>query len=148
VRFLVVSGLENRGQSGKEQGGHAPEFFAVGDRQLAEDAFALRRDLDQDLAMVEGVPVPAHEAEGGQPVDELDDRVMPELELPGERADGGEAVRRQSLDREQQLVLLRLETRLSRLPFAERQEAANQVAEMRQALIVWFFQPRCRRRHD
>lgn len=144
----MIHGLENRGQGGEEQGGHAPEFFAVGDRELAEHALALGRDLDQDFAMVPGVPVPAHQAEGGEAVEEADDRVVPELELPGQRADGGKAVRRDALDRQEELVLLGFQARPAGLPLAEGEEAADQMTEMGEALVVGLVQPRSGRRHD
>ena len=86
--------------------------------------------------MVKGVPIAADHSEGGQAVDELDDRVVLELELPGERADGREAVRRKPLDGEQQLVLLGLEPRLAGRLLAEGEEAPEEVAEMGQVLVI------------
>ena len=113
----------------------------MGDRKPAEDALALRGDLDQDFPLIEDVPVAADEAQGGQAVDEPDDRVVLELELPREGADRGEPFGRQALDRQEELVLLGLQPGAPGLPFAEGEEAADQMAEMRQALIIRLAEP-------
>jgi len=119
----------------------------VGEREFPEQGFALRGDFDQDFPVVERVSVAAHHAERGQAVDELDHGVVLELELPGEGADRRQVVGGQPLDRQQQLVLLRLEAGVACRLLAERQKAADQMAEKRQILIIWFAQPRNTRGH-
>ena len=114
----------------------------MGDRKSPEEGLALRGDLDQDFAVIQHVAVAAHQPQGGQTVDEPDDGVMLELELPGEGADGRQAVGRKPLDRQEQLVLLGLEARLPSDPLAEGQEAADEVAEMGEALVIRLTQPR------
>jgi hypothetical protein len=119
----------------------------VGDRQESEDGLALRGDLDQHLAVVQGVAVSADQAERRQAVDEPDDGMVLELELPGEGADRRQSVRRKPLDGEQQLVLLRLQSGLAGGPFAEHHEAPQEMAEMGEVLIIRLAQLRDSRRH-
>lgn len=113
----------------------------MGDRQPLEDGLAQGGDLDQDFAPVDGTTVAADHAERGQAVDEADHRVVLELELPGQGADGRSRAGRQPLDRQQELVLLGLEARAAGLALAEHQEAADEVAEPRETLVVWFANP-------
>jgi len=91
--------------------------------------------------VVERVADSADHAEGGETIDELDDGMVLELQLPGEGADRRQAVGRQALDRQKQLVLLGLEACLASRRFAERQKAAEEMAEMGEVLVVWFFPP-------
>jgi hypothetical protein len=81
--FLVGSGLEYRGQCGEQQGGHPSKFRPVGDRQPQEQGVPAGSYFDQDFPVVQDAAVAAHQAEGGEPVNELDNGVMLELKLPG-----------------------------------------------------------------
>lgn len=110
----------------------------MGDRELPEDALALGRDLDQDFPVVEGAPVSPDHAEGGKPVDELDDRMVFELKLPGQGSDRGKTVGGKTFDREQELVLLGLEPGIPGGLLAEGEKAADQMAKMRQVLEIWL----------
>jgi len=119
----------------------------VGDRESPEEGVALRGDLDQHFAVIQHVSVAAHEPQGGEPVDEPDDGVMLELELPGKGADGRQAVGRESLDRQEELVLLGLESGAPRDLLAEGHKAPDEVAEMGEALVIRLIQPRRVQRH-
>jgi hypothetical protein len=113
----------------------------VRDGQASEQRVPGGGDFDQDFPMIKDVAITAHQAEGGEPVDELDDGVMFELELPGEGADRRKAVGGQPLDRKKELVLLGLEPGLPRGLFAEDQEAAEEMAKIGQILIIGLTQP-------
>ncbi len=108
----------------------------MGEREFAQQGLALRGDRDQDLPLIHLVPDPAEQPERGHAVDELPDRVMLELELPGQRPDRGEAVRGQPLDREEQLVLPRPESLFPGGFFAEGEEAPDQVPEAGEGAVI------------
>ena len=67
-----------------------------------------------------------------QPVDQLDGAVMPDLQALSQFADGGRHFRRQTLDRQQQLVLLRFQAVSARRFLAVAQEPADVITEFRQ----------------
>jgi hypothetical protein len=129
-------GIENVRERRENLGGQSLKLLPVSQRQLAEDRLPFRRDLDQHLALVELVPEPPQDPGGHHPVDESDDGVMAELELPGEGADRGNGVLRESLDGQEQLVLLGLKPLRARGRLAERQEPPEEVAELRQRPVV------------
>ena len=54
----------------------------------------------------------------------------------GQHSDGRDAMRGQAFDRQQRLVLLRLDAGGMRQPLTEIQEAANFVAEIRECLVI------------
>ncbi len=122
----------------KNLGRQLPELVPVGQREPPQDRLALGGDLEEDFPMVELVADAAEDAEVHHPVDQADDRMVLELELPGQRSDRGEAVRRQALDAEEKLVLLRLQSFGARRILAEDQEPADQMAEARERRVVGF----------
>ena len=65
--------------------------------------------------------------------------MMPELQTSGEFADGGPVSGRQPFDRQQKLVLLRLNSVLSGLFFAEMQKLANLKPEFGYRLVVTWL---------
>ena len=67
---------------------------------------------------------------------ELHNRVMPQDQPAGQLADGGPFVRGQPLERQQCLMLLRLQIVLSGLQLAEMQKLPELVSKLRQILVV------------
>jgi len=63
---------------------------------------------------------------------QFDGRVVADLETLGERTDRGLRFRRRAGDREERLVLLRLDSGRAGRAFAKIQETANFVAEVRE----------------
>jgi hypothetical protein len=118
------------------------------DGEFSKDPLALRGDADPDLAVVRGVAASDREAQPGEPVGQLDDAVVAELELPGEGADGRGRPFREALDGQEELVLLGLEARLPRGLLAEREEPPDQVPEPRQGAIVRVAKVAGPRRHS
>jgi hypothetical protein len=110
----------------------------VRQRQPAQHGLPLRADLDQDLPLVHFVAEPPEQSERDHAVDEPADRVMLELELPGQRPDGGEAVVRQSFEGQEELVLPGPESRGARGVLAEQEEAPDQVPEAGEGGVVRF----------
>jgi hypothetical protein len=88
--------------------------------------------------MVQRIPVAPDHSQGREAVDQLHDRMVLELELPGQGPDRGKLVGRQAFDREEQLVLLGLQAGLPGRIFAEGHEAADEMSEMRQVLVIWL----------
>jgi hypothetical protein len=128
--------VEEFSQCGQDLGREPPEFLAVGEGQAAQHGVALRGHLDQDLPLVHLVPEPAQESERDHAVDQSDDGVVLQLQLPCQGPDGGEAVGRQPLDGQEELVLPGPEPRRAGGVFAEREEAPDQVSEARQGRVV------------
>jgi hypothetical protein len=128
--------VEEVGQRGENLGREAPELLAVGEGEPAQHGIALRRHLDQDFPLVHVVPEAAQQPERDHAVDEAPGRVVLELELPCQRPDGGKAVGRQPLDGQEELVLPGPEARGPGGDLAEREEAAEEVAEARESAVV------------
>jgi hypothetical protein len=132
---LSLNGLKELRER-REQLGHEPtELFAMDHGECPQDALAQGRDLEQNFAKVLGVPVAPDHPALGQPVGELDDAVMLELELPGQRADRGETAGAEAFEGKKKLVLLGPKPRLPGGLFAEDQKPSEEVAEGGQGLI-------------
>jgi hypothetical protein len=124
------------GQRGKDLGREAAELLAVRQRQAPQEGLALGAHLDQDFPVVHLVAEPAEQPECGHAVDEPPDRVLLELQLPRQRPDGGQAVGREPLEGQEQLVLPGPEALGARGLLAEQEETPDQVAEARQGAVV------------
>jgi hypothetical protein len=128
--------VEQAGQCGQDLGREPPELLAVREGQAAEHGLAFRGDLDEHLPLVHLVPETAEQAERDHAVDEAHHRVVLELELPRQRPDRGEAVRGETLQGEEELVLPGPDPGGAGGVLAERQEAPDQVPEARQGVVV------------
>jgi hypothetical protein len=92
--------------------------------------FSMRREFNQDFSLIL-VAVPATKGAAlYQPIYEFDRAVVTKTKLLGKRCDGGTAVLRQSLDCQQNLVLLGLNTLGAGRFFAEVQELPDTVTEL------------------
>ena len=116
-------------ESREERGAHSAELFVMDQGQPPEHALSPGGNLHQDFTKIGGVRVAPHHPEPSQTIREFYDAVVFELELPGERSNGGMALLRKSLDGEQELMLLRPETRRAGGLLAEDDEPADQMAE-------------------
>jgi len=130
--------MEEIGKGRQDLGRQVPELVPMGEREPPQDRLALGGDLEEDFPVVEPVTDAPEDAEAHHPIDQADDRMVLELELPGQRSDRGEAVRRQALDAEEELMLLRLQSLGARGVFAEDQEPADEMTEARQRRVVGF----------
>jgi hypothetical protein len=116
-------------QRGQDLGADPPQFLAMGERQLPQHGLAPGGDLDQDGALVLRVADPAEHADLDHPVQQPDDGVVLELQLPGQGADRRLLSRRKSLHGQEELVLPGLQARRAGGLLAERQEAAEEMPE-------------------
>ncbi len=96
--------------------------------------------MQQHFASVLRSPFALHKAAGFQAVYQFDGTVMLDLQPLGDFRDLGSHVRRQSLEREKELVLARLQSRVTRCSFAKPQEPANLVPELRQRFEILLRQ--------
>ena len=87
----------------------------MGYRQRPEFGRTLRGHMEKYLAPVFGIGLALDESSGFQPVGQLHNGVMPQDQPAGQFADGGPFSRRQPLERQQSLMLLRLKIVLSGL---------------------------------
>lgn len=108
----------------------------MGGGQALQEAFAPRGELHQRLATVGHIAHAANESARLHAIDELDRAVVPELEALGQRAHVRAHPFRHALHGEQQLMLLRLEPRLTTGALAEAEEAPQLIAELGQRLVV------------
>ena len=106
------------------------------DRQLLEKATAARRDLEKHLAPIALAGLLFHQAIFDAAIHELDGAVMLNPKTLRDAADGRLLASRKPLDREYQLMLLRLETERARARFAEVDEAANPITDFCQCPVL------------
>src|SRR6185312_16693420 len=86
--------------------------------------------------------VAADEAVTDKPVHQPDCAVMADAEPLGQRADGDALAAGKSFDHQEGLVLLRAQPGLLGGGIAERNEAPQEVAELRQRLVIGLAQRR------
>jgi len=101
---------------------------------------ALRGEPDIDLAPVALPPLAPDEAPALQAIDQLDRAVVLDLEPLRQLADRRLPIRRQPPQRQEQLVLLRLETDGARCLLAPAQELPEPVPELGKRLVVLVTQ--------
>ena len=116
-------------------------------RELREHALAVRRDPQSDFASIAFAAVALQEPARNTARRELDRAVMFELQSLREHADRGPIGERQGLEREQKLMLLRLDAGGPRSRRAEGQEAADLVANLGERDVIALTQGPARRWH-
>jgi hypothetical protein len=99
--------------------------------------------VQQNLAAIIRIGLTLDETGRFQPIGQLDGSVVAQREAICQLANGRPAVRRQPFEREQTLVLLRLDPVLSCLHFAELKEMAKLAAKLRQGSIVVQIDVHC-----
>jgi hypothetical protein len=87
--------------------------------------------MNDDLSPVRAGSLAPEQGAPLKPVYQLDDTVMAQLHPIGEFSDAGHAPERQSAQRQQEQVLLRLEARFARGLFAPIQIGAYEVSKFR-----------------
>ena len=105
-------------------------------RQLAQHSLAARRQVNQHLAVVLRAAASPCQASLLQPVKKLHGAVMLNLEPLGQVADRGWRSTGQPLHGQQQLVLLRLESRGASRLLAEMQEPPDLMTELGQSAVL------------
>ncbi len=93
-----------------------------------QDLLPLWSELDDDASLIGFIPRAVDETSPHQPINELDRTMMPKLESLGQLTDRGFPPGRQSLERKQELVLLRHETCLACRLLAKVQKTPNLIA--------------------
>jgi hypothetical protein len=116
-----------------QSGSHDFEFAAVMSCQLVEQTRPFCGDAEQDAAGIVSVAGSLEQALFLRAVCELDYAVVPQAEALGRIGDGGDCVGRRSGNLQQQLMLLRLETRVVSGLFTELYEGAKAIAKFGQA---------------
>src|SRR5204863_9112579 len=95
------------------------ELGLVVRRELREEALASRRDPERDLATVATARHANDEPALDAAIDEAHRAVVPDLEALADGANGRHLTARQAFDREEELVLARLDARVARGSLAE-----------------------------
>lgn len=104
-------------------------------RKPAKQSLALPGEADPHLAAIALRPAALHQRTLGQPVDQSNHAVVPQLQALRQVANRRLAIR-PALDRQQQLVLCRLEPGFACRLFTEAQESPDLIAELGQGLVI------------
>lgn len=105
-------------------------------RELPENRLTTRGDPDEHPAAVASVTLAHDQPFLVEPVDQPDGTVMSDVKARGQRPDGRRDLRWQSLQGQQQLVLLSVQSMGARGALAEGEEAADPVPELGQRSVV------------
>jgi hypothetical protein len=105
-------------------------------RQVGEHGLATLSDAQPDGTTIRRVAIANDEASRDEPIDELDNRVMPNAQLRRQGTHRGLHTKRQPANRQQQLMLPWLDANLARRGFRERHEPSQLMTEGRQRSVV------------
>jgi hypothetical protein len=119
-----------------ERGTGGLELCPMGQGKALEQALTASRDLNSDLPAVNRATASGDESRSDGSIDQLHDAVMAELEALRQDTYGRAQSIREALERQQQLMLLGLETGRARLALAEIQEAPYFMAQFCQGSIT------------
>src|SRR5215469_12948719 len=114
----------------------------MGSRQSLKCCRAGAAESNKDIPTVCGAVLPFDQVLGGEAINQLDGRMMSELELLCEFADRHALPSRKPLDREQSLMLPRSQTGKMGRILAEFQKLSKVIAKCRQHLILGFCEAR------
>jgi len=98
-------------------------------REFAQHLFTLRSEFDEHAPLILIVATALDEVTLYHTINQLDRTVVLNLKSFGELADGSFSPLRQSLEREKQLMLLRLKTCFASNLLAEMQKAPDLIAK-------------------
>jgi len=112
------------------------QFPLVSYGKAQQKFFALGRQSQQDLAAIGLVSQPVYHPACFQAIGQFHRTVVLDLKALRQGGDNGFLSRWQTLNCEQSLVLVRLDSRFARSPFAEIQEAPNFIPEGRQTSVI------------
>ncbi len=111
-------------------------------RKCSQEAFPFRGEAYQDLSPIVRGGRPRDEAPGPRPIDEFNRGVVPDLEALSRDADRNAFITNAPRpDREQQLVLLRLDAGGTCRRLAKSQEMSYQVAKLMEPHVVVVGKP-------
>jgi hypothetical protein len=99
-------------------------------REIHEQLFPLWSELDDDAPPIDVVAQACNQTSLHQAINQLNRTMMLKLEPPGHLTDRCFPPGGQSLERKQQLVLLRREICLARRPLAKVQKPPNLIAHL------------------
>ena len=122
---------------GRHQGrAGGAQFRAVVEREVAEFRLARGGEVDQDAAAVGVVPPAPEQPQAFEAVDQFDGAVVLQEEPLGQGADRGRDRRRETFQRQEELVLLRLQASRARGLLAEMEEAPEAIAHLGQRAVL------------
>ncbi len=104
--------------------------------QSAQDTLPGRGEVQRRLPSVLPARAPLHEAPFGGTLHQLYGAVVLDLQPLSHRSDGRPLLRLQRLEDEQELMLLGLDAGLTSGGLAEREEAADLVAQLRESPVL------------
>src|SRR3989442_618934 len=113
-----------------------PQFFHRIQRELPQHRLAGGTERDRDFAPIATVTPACDHVALDQPVDELHDAVVAELEPLGQRSDRGRPTAVQALELQEQEILLGLDTGRPGSLLAAPHEAPDLVTQLGQGLVV------------
>jgi hypothetical protein len=132
VRHDGLQGAQNGETRGAQLG-------AMRKGDLAKNFLSATGEPQQDLAPIFAATRSFQKAVRFQSINELDGAVVLDLQALGENADGGIVGSGQSLDREERLILLRLNPGGAGGLLAQILKTAHLVAELRQSAVIESF---------
>ena len=109
------------------------------ERKPSQDLLPLWSEVDDDASLIGFIPQTFDETSLHQPINLLNRTMMPNLESLGQLTDRCFSPGGQSLERKQQLVLLRHETCLACRLLAKMEKPSNLVTKFRQRPIFFIF---------
>lgn len=130
--LILYDSLEHLGQRGTARS----QLGAMVHRELMEDRLAARREAHEHLPPVGFTSLADDQPARHKPIDELDSAVVANLQALGDGRDGWLYPFGQALDRQQKLMLLRLDPRRTGRLLAEVQEAPDRVAKFVEDAVV------------
>lgn len=104
--------------------------------QVGENVLAAIRDRQPHGTTIAGAAFANDQPRIDETIDELDDRMVTKHKARRERLHGRLHIRRQAANREQELMLTRLDARLPRRRFRKRGEPAQLMTKLGQRLVV------------
>jgi hypothetical protein len=112
------------------------KFFSMGQGQRPYFGGSLRSQFNQNLPPILRICLTTDKPRGFQPVQKLNRTVMPKQQAAREFADSRPGAGGQTFNRQQGLVLLRLQPVLTRAIFAELEKTAQGIPEFGQFPVL------------
>jgi chloride channel protein, CIC family len=127
----------HRLQQPAQLGADLSQFLEVRRRQLVDQRFAPRGQRHVHAPAIHFRWRASHQSAFGEPVDQADGAVVPQVQALGQGADGhGIGATGETLQREQRLMLLRWDSGVVRRLFAEPEKPAQRVAQGGELLVI------------
>jgi hypothetical protein len=116
-----------------ERGPQNAQLLPVKNREPVKQGFTMRSQLDQNLSLILMAVPATHRASFHEAVYQFDSAVVADTKVLRNRSDGGTSTPRQSLQCQQDLMLLRFDPLGSSSLFAEMQKLPDAVTKLRKS---------------